>query len=99
MAERTFREATIQGVLFVLNKVSDEEAQSYLRGKLEENGIEPIGMVHADDSIGMAWLTEASLEQTDASGCSSSAKDAQRIAEKLEASASSATPVGSHRKQ
>jgi CO dehydrogenase maturation factor len=93
IAERTFREATIQGVLFVLNKVRDEKAQNYLRRKLEENGVEPIGMVHAYDSIGMAWLTGASLEQTD------TRKDAQRIAEKLEARASLAAAVGSAQKQ
>jgi CO dehydrogenase maturation factor len=79
MAEKVFREARIKGVLFVLNKVRDEEAQSYLKGKLKENGIEPIGMVHADDSIEMAWLTGTPLEQTDAK------KEAQRIVEKLEA--------------
>jgi CO dehydrogenase maturation factor len=89
IAERTFREATIRGVLFVLNKVRDEEAQSYLKGKLEENGIEPIGMVRTDASIEMAWLTGTPLEQTDAK------KDAQRIMERLEARASSATAVGS----
>jgi hypothetical protein len=46
-------------------------------------------MVHADASVEMAWLTGTPLEQTGAK------KDAQQIAERLEARASSATAVGS----
>jgi CO dehydrogenase maturation factor len=98
-AERVFREASIKGVLFVLNKVRDEEAQSYLRSRLEEKGIEPIGVVHTDASIARAWLTGTSLGETDASGCSSSAKDAQRIAEKLEAAEEAYSSITSPHKQ
>jgi CO dehydrogenase nickel-insertion accessory protein CooC1 len=79
MAERLYRETRIGGVLFVLNKVGDEETQSYLRRRLEENGIDPIGTVHRDASIAMAWLTGTSLEGTDAE------TEALLIAEKLEA--------------
>jgi len=57
-----FREANVEGVLFVLNKVGDEETESYLRRRLEEKGIEPIGTIHRDPSIAMAWLKGTSLE-------------------------------------
>ena len=61
-ADRVFREANVEGVLFVLNKVGDEETESYLRRRLEEKGIEPIGTIHRDPSIAMAWLKGTSLE-------------------------------------
>ncbi len=78
-AERKFREADIKGILFVLNKVSDEETESYLRRRLEESEIEPVGIVHADTSIAKAWLMGTALEGMDAR------KVAQRMVEGLEA--------------
>ena len=93
LAEKAFREARIRGVLFVLNKVSDEETQSYLRRRLEENGIEPMGTIHANASIATAWLTGTSLEKTDAR------KDVQRIVEKLEAAEEARSSTTSSQKQ
>lgn len=78
-AERVFREANIEGVLFVLNKIGDEETESYLRRRLGEKGIEPIGTIHKDPSIAMAWLEGTSLEGDETK------KDVERIAEALEA--------------
>ena len=78
-ANRAFREANIKGILFVLNKVRDEETESYLRRRLEEKGIEPIGTIHTDASIAMAWLKGTSLEGNETK------KDVERIAEALEA--------------
>jgi CO dehydrogenase maturation factor len=78
-ADRVFREANIKGMLFVLNKVRDEETESYLRRRLEERGIEPIGTIHRDPSIAMAWLRGTSLEGSEPK------KDAEGIAEELEA--------------
>ena len=78
-AKRVFREANIKGVLFVLNKVRDEEMESYMRRRLEEKGIEPIGVIHQVPSIAMAWLKGTSLEGNETK------KDADRIAEELEA--------------
>lgn len=79
IANRVFREANIRGVLFVLNKVRDEETESYMRRRLEEKGIEPIGTIHEDPSIAMAWLKGTSLEGIETK------KDAERIVEELEA--------------
>jgi len=86
MAERTFREASIKGVVFVLNKVRDEETESYLRRRLEEKGIEPIGTIHTDASIAMAWLKGTSLDGSETK------KDAERITGELEA-AEEARPI------
>lgn len=87
IAERVFREASIRDVLFVLNKVRDEEAESYLRTKLEANGIEPIGTVHAEASIAEAWLTGTPLKETETK------QDVRQIAEKLETAVAAGLPT------
>lgn len=56
LSRRLFREARIKDVLFVLNKVADEETEEYLRQQLAEKGIEPLGIIHRDPSITRAWL-------------------------------------------
>lgn len=62
LAKRLFREARIKDVLFVLNKVADEETESYLRQQLAEEGIEPLGVIHRDPSITRAWLRGEAIE-------------------------------------
>jgi CO dehydrogenase nickel-insertion accessory protein CooC1 len=79
MAQRIFRKARIKGVLFVLNKIEDQETESYLRRKLEEEGIEPIGVVHRDPSISLSWLQGTPLD------VSQTKKDVEKIVEELEA--------------
>jgi len=78
-ANRVFREANIKGVLYVLNRVRDKEMESYMRKRLEEKRIEPIGVIHEDASIAMAWLEGTPLEGTTAK------KDAESIIKELEA--------------
>jgi CO dehydrogenase nickel-insertion accessory protein CooC1 len=78
LAQRIFREARIKDVSFVLNKVEDQETENYLRGKLEEEGIKPIGVIHRDPSISLSWLKGAPLDATKTS------KDVERIVEELE---------------
>jgi CO dehydrogenase maturation factor len=60
-ANALFRNASIQGVLFVLNRVTSEQMEDYLRSKLEEHDLNPLGVIHADPAIAMAWLTGAAL--------------------------------------
>jgi len=64
MANRVFREATIQDLSFVLSKVDDKETESYLREKLGERGIQPIGIIHRDPLISLAWLKGTPLDTT-----------------------------------
>ena len=61
LARRLYREARVKDVLFVLNKVRDRETETYLRHKLAEHGIEPIGLIHDDPALAAAWLRGAPL--------------------------------------
>jgi CO dehydrogenase nickel-insertion accessory protein CooC1 len=55
-AYKLYREAHIKAVLFVLNKVRDAETERYLRHKLAAHGIEPVGVIHDDLAVSLAWL-------------------------------------------
>ena len=77
----------------MLNKVRDEETESYLRRRLEEKGIEPIGTIHTDASIAMAWLKGTSLEGNETK------KDAERIAGELEAAKEARSMITSPHKE
>ncbi len=56
IAQRIFREAEIKGVLIILNRVRDGEMESYLREKLSDGGIEPIGIIHEDPALTISSL-------------------------------------------
>jgi CO dehydrogenase maturation factor len=77
--KRIFSEATVKDVLVVLNRVRDEEVEGYVRKKLAEKGLEPIGVIHEDISIARSWLQGNLLRATNAQ------KDIERVVEKLEA--------------
>jgi CO dehydrogenase maturation factor len=64
MANSIFLNAPIQGVLFVLNRVTSRQMEDYLRGKLREHGLKPLGVIDADPSVAMAWLTGSKLNST-----------------------------------
>lgn len=61
LAEQLFRDATIRGVPVVLNKIVSANMEEYLRHALHEADIEPIGVVHDETELGMAWLRGAPL--------------------------------------
>lgn len=61
LAEQLFRDATIRGVPVVLNKIASANMEEYLRHALHEANIEPIGVVHEESELGMAWLRGAPL--------------------------------------
>jgi len=42
--------------LFVLNKVRDEETETYLHHRLAEHDIEHNGAIHDNPSLTFAWL-------------------------------------------
>jgi len=92
-ANRVFREASIKGVLFVLNKIGDEEIENYMRKRLEEKGIEPVGVIHKDPSIAMAWLKGTPFEGI------TTKKDAERIIEELEAAEEAPFSITSAQKE
>jgi CO dehydrogenase maturation factor len=78
IAKRIFKEARIKDVFFVLNRIGDGETERYLRGQLEGKGITPIGVIHDDPSIPIAWLRGRPLDRGE------SASELERIVELLE---------------
>jgi CO dehydrogenase maturation factor len=78
IANMLFRESNIKDVLFVLNRVHDEDMEDYVRSKLRERDITPIGAILEDPSIAMAWLKGMPLEGAEGS------KEVERIVEQLE---------------
>jgi len=56
LANRIFTDSKIKDVFFVLNKVPNAEIEDYLREKLLENDIRPLGVIHEDPTIPIAWL-------------------------------------------
>jgi CO dehydrogenase maturation factor len=56
LVNQLYRGARVQGVLFILNRVRDEETERYILDKLAAQGIEPIGIIHDDPELSTAWL-------------------------------------------
>ncbi len=56
LANRIFRDAKIEDVYFILNKIPNAEIESYLREMLLEKEITPLGVIHEDPTIPVAWL-------------------------------------------
>lgn len=66
LAHQLYRDARVQGVLFILNKVRDELTEQLLRDRLSKEGIEPLGVIHDTPALSMAWLMGEPLIQTPA---------------------------------
>lgn len=56
LAVRLFREARVRGVLSVLNRVPDPDAEFYLREALRDGGVPVVGVIGADPTIQSQWL-------------------------------------------
>lgn len=78
LANQFFIESVIKGVLTVLNKVPNEEIEIFLRNKLNEACIDPIGVIYEDYSISSAWLKGLPIEETPA------LEDVRAVIDKLE---------------
>jgi CO dehydrogenase nickel-insertion accessory protein CooC1 len=63
-ANKSFTESNIQEVFCILNQVQSEEIEEYLRGKLIQRGIEPIGAIYRDDSLALSWLKGLPIKKT-----------------------------------
>jgi CO dehydrogenase maturation factor len=55
-ANKLFVEAPIEDLWFVLNRIRNEEEEAYLRRRLGEDGIKPIGVLHESAAISRSWL-------------------------------------------
>lgn len=87
LARRLFREARIKDVLFVLNKVDDEETEAYLCQALAGEGIEPLGVIHRHSAIARSWLRGEAMPDQLVSG------DVQQIVGALEEHVSRSMPA------
>ena len=56
LANKIFTDSKIKDVFFVLNKVPNAETENYLREKLLDKDITPLGVIHEDPTISVAWL-------------------------------------------
>ena len=77
-ANKIFTEACIEDVWFVLNRVQSVEEEEYLRQRLREKGIEPIGVIHQYPSISHSWLKGTPIKADEAMF------EVQKILERLE---------------
>ena len=55
-ANRIFLDARIKDIFFILNRVPDQQVQSFLEEKLAEHDICPLGVIPEDGHIPTAWL-------------------------------------------
>jgi CO dehydrogenase maturation factor len=78
LVNRLYREAEVKGVLFIMNRVRDEETERYVQNRLADHGIEPIGVIQDDPSLSMAWLKGAPLVEA------ANKHELERIVETLE---------------
>lgn len=56
LVNQLYHDAKVKGVLFILNRIRDEDSEQYIRNKLASHGIEFIGTVRYDPSLSKAWL-------------------------------------------
>jgi CO dehydrogenase nickel-insertion accessory protein CooC1 len=56
VARQIFREAPVKGLLAILNRVTDEKMETYLRSRLAERDIAPVAAFREQKEIAMAWL-------------------------------------------
>lgn len=64
LAQDMYRGARIKGVLAILNRVTGPDVERSLRARLAERGEEPVGVLHEDPSIPIAWLQGEPLDDT-----------------------------------
>jgi CO dehydrogenase maturation factor len=64
LVNQLYQEARVKGVLFILNRVRNDEAEQYVLSKLAEEGIAPIGVIRNDPSFSLAWLKGTPLDET-----------------------------------
>jgi CO dehydrogenase maturation factor len=77
-ANKIFVEASIEDVWYVLNRVQSSDEEEYLRQRLREKGIEPVGVIRQTPSISLSWLKGIPIAVDDA------LMDVQKILDRLE---------------
>jgi CO dehydrogenase nickel-insertion accessory protein CooC1 len=85
LANQLFHESPLQGASFVLSKISGEKTESFLRRRLADRGITPIGVIRQNPRIGKAWLTGGVIDDA------RSRRDAKSVVLELEKAVTDAT--------
>jgi CO dehydrogenase nickel-insertion accessory protein CooC1 len=75
-----FRNASIEGLSYLLNRVDTAQTEQYLRETLKEHGITPDGTLYADPAISAAWLRGEPIGYTGESN-----QEAAALIKKIEA--------------
>jgi CO dehydrogenase nickel-insertion accessory protein CooC1 len=83
LVNRLYRDARVKGVLFILNRVQDEETERYILDKLAAQGIKPIGVLPDDMALSKAWLRGNPL------AAAANERETEGIVKALEAAAES----------
>jgi CO dehydrogenase maturation factor len=65
-ANKYFTESTIQNVFFILNQIQSAEMEGYIRERLAEHDIQPLGVIYREDGISTSWLKGLPIEATQA---------------------------------
>jgi CO dehydrogenase maturation factor len=78
LANRIFTDASIEAVFVVLNKIPTLEVERYLRDKLADHCLEPIGVIFEDKLIPLRWLKGQPVD------AESALRDMQIVVQKLE---------------
>lgn len=78
IANQMFSEAKIKGALPVLNKIQNKEIEIYLKAKLGERGIHPIGIIREHPTVAISWLKGIPLVIPEAD------EDVRKIVKELE---------------
>jgi CO dehydrogenase maturation factor len=65
LVNQLYREARVSGVLFILNRIRDEETERYIQDRLATHGIEPIGTIHDDPVLSVAWLKGRPVQEAE----------------------------------
>jgi CO dehydrogenase maturation factor len=61
-ARMLFKETKIRGVLTILNRVKDDTMEDYLCERLNQEELDPVGVIHEDPSITTSWLRGTPLK-------------------------------------
>jgi CO dehydrogenase nickel-insertion accessory protein CooC1 len=77
-ANKIFIEAGIEDIWVVLNRIHSLGEEEYLRQRLEEKEIQPVGVIYQASSISLSWLKGMPIRADDA------LIEAQKIIDRLE---------------
>ena len=61
-ANEIYKQARIKKSFVLLNKINNKETENYIKKRLKDEGIEPIGIIPEASSISLSWLKGKSLK-------------------------------------